>query len=71
MCIRDRDYATLEQEGMMERSHKQYLNDYFQGYAGNSTSRGELYNADPVTGDARFCGTTCLLYTSTEKRMDE
>ena len=22
------DYATLEQEGMMERSHKQYLNDY-------------------------------------------
>ena len=55
------DYATLEQEGMMERSHKQYLNDYFQGYAGNSTSRGELYNADPVTGDARFCGTTASM----------
>lgn len=54
------DYATLEQEGMMERSHKQYLNDYFQGY-GNSTSRGELYNADPVTGDARFCGTTASM----------
>ena len=45
----------------MERSHKQYLNDYFQGYAGNSTSRGELYNADPVTGDARFCGTTASM----------
>ena len=55
------DYATLEQEGMMERSHKQYLNDYFQGYAGNSTSRGELYNADPVTGDARFCGTAASM----------
>ena len=55
------DYGTLEQEGMMERSHKQYLNDYFQGYAGNSTSRGELYNADPVTGDARFCGTTASM----------
>ena len=55
------DYATLEQEGMMERSHKQYLNDYFQGYAGNSTSRGELYNADSVTGDARFCGTTASM----------
>ena len=55
------DYATLEQEGMMERSHKQYLNDYFQGYARNSTSRGELYNADPVTGDARFCGTTASM----------
>lgn len=55
------DYAELEQEGLKERSHKQYLNDYFQGYAGNSNSRGELYNADPVTGDARFCGTTASM----------
>ena len=44
-----------------EVSHKQYLNDYFQGYAGESTSRGELYNADPVTKDARFCGTTASM----------
>ena len=28
---------------------------------GNSNSRGELYNADPVTGDARFCGTTASM----------
>ena len=55
------DYHTLMQEGMGERSHKQYLNDYFQGYAGESNSRGELYNADPVTGDARFCGTTASM----------
>ena len=55
------DYATLQADGFGERSHKQYLNDYFQGYAGNSTSRGELYNADPVTGDARFCGTTASM----------
>jgi len=55
------DYGTLMTEGFGERSHKQYLNDYFQGYAGNSTSRGELYNADPVTGDARFCGTTASM----------
>ena len=55
------DYATLQTEGFGERSHKQYLNDYFQGYAGESTSRGELYNADPVTGDARFCGTTASM----------
>ena len=55
------DYATLQAEGFGERSHKQYLNDYFQGYAGDSTSRGELYNADPVTGDARFCGTTASM----------
>ncbi len=55
------DYGTLQTEGFGERSHKQYLNDYFQGYAGESTSRGELYNADPVTGDARFCGTTASM----------
>ncbi|MDE5893097.1 MAG: amylosucrase [Acetatifactor sp.] len=55
------DYASLQREGIQERSHKQYLNDYFQGYAGESSSRGELYNADPVTGDARFCGTTASM----------
>ena len=55
------DYASLQEEGMEERSHKQYLNDYFQGSAGGSNSRGELYNADPVTGDARFCATTASM----------
>ena len=55
------DYSSLAREGIRERSHKQYLNDYFQGYVGDSTSRGELYNADPVTGDARFCGTTASM----------
>ena len=55
------DYDTLKLSGMEERPHKQYLNDYFLGLAGNSNSRGQLYNADPVTGDARFCGTTASL----------
>lgn len=55
------DYGTLRMEGMEERSHKKYLNDYFQGYAGGSNSRGVLYNEDPVTGDARFCGTTASM----------
>ena len=55
------DYPTLLAEGIMERSHKDYLNNYFLGYAGDSNSRGELYNADPVTGDARFCGTTASM----------
>ena len=40
---------------------KRYLNDYFQGYAGDSNSRGELYNWDPVTQDARFCATTASM----------
>ena len=64
------DYGTLWLEGMGERSHKQYLNDYFQGYAGDSNSRGELYNADPVTGDARFCGTTASM-CGVEKAVSE
>ncbi len=55
------DYATLQQEGIEERSHKKYLNDYFQGFVGESNSRGVLYNEDPVTGDARFCGTTASM----------
>ncbi len=55
------DYDTLRLSGIEERPHKQYLNDYFLGLAGNSNSRGQLYNADPVTGDARFCGTTASL----------
>ncbi len=55
------DYPALKGEGIEERAHKKYLNDYFQGYAGDSESRGELYNADPVTGDARFCGTTASM----------
>ena len=55
------DYDTLKMAGIEERAHKQYLNDYFQGYAGESNSRGELYNADPITGDARFCGTAASM----------
>lgn len=55
------DYDTLGTWGMAERPHKQYLNDYFEGKAGGSRSRGELYNADPVTGDARFCATTASM----------
>ena len=55
------DYATLRQNGMQEAEHKQYLNDYFRGYTINSNSRGELYNEDPITRDARFCATTASM----------
>lgn len=55
------DYATLQWWGMEERSHKQYINDFFTGKAAGSYSRGELYNADPVSGDARFCGTAASM----------
>ena len=55
------DFATLKEEGIKEVAHKKYLNDYFRGYTGSSNSRGELYNEDFVTGDARFCATTASL----------
>ncbi len=56
------DYEWLCQNfGTDEVLHKRYLNDYFQGFAGNSNSRGELYNDDITSGDARLCGTTASL----------
>ena len=55
------DYPTLAAQGKGEPEHKEYLNAYFQGYAGNSNSRGELYNNDPITRDARFCATTASM----------
>ena len=55
------DYDTLAQMGILEIPHKNYLNAYFLGQQGNSNSRGELYNYDPITQDARFCGTTASL----------
>lgn len=55
------DFNTLAQQGMEEVAHKNFLNAYFQGHVEGSSSRGELYNYDPVTQDARFCGTTASL----------
>ena len=71
------DYDTLETWGMQEVPHKKYLNDYFQGKTEGSVSRGELYNEDPVTGDARFCATTASMcgiesagFEQNEEKMD-
>lgn len=55
------DYETMRPWGMKEIPHKRYLNDYFTGKIRGSVSRGELYNDDPVTQDARFCGTTASM----------
>ncbi len=55
------DYDFLSQWGISEVPHKKFLSDWFQGYAEGSVSRGELYNADPASGDARQCGTTASL----------
>ena len=55
------DYETMRPWGLKEIPHKRYLNDYFTGKIRGSVSRGELYNDDPVTQDARFCGTTASM----------
>ena len=55
------DFHTLETWGMQEVPHKKYLNDFFTGKGEGSVSRGELYNEDPATGDARFCATTASM----------
>ena len=55
------DFAFLKGQGMEEIPHKRYLNDYYTGKFPGSVSRGELYNDDPVTRDARFCGTTASM----------
>lgn len=55
------DYDWLHTQGMEQVPHKKFLNDYFIGKFEGSTSRGELYNDDPVLQDARLCGTTASL----------
>lgn len=55
------DYGTLSTWQMGEVPHKKYLNDYFTGRYPGSEGRGELYNDDPVTMDARFCGTAASM----------
>ncbi len=55
------DYVWLMQFGIGEVSHKKYLNDFLTGQYPDSFARGELYNSDPASGDARLCGTTASL----------
>ena len=65
------DYDTLKTWGMDEVPHKKYLNEFFLGHTEGSVSRGELYNDDPTTGDARFCGTTASMCGLETARTDE
>ena len=64
------DYPWLATIGMGEASHKKYLNDFFTGCVPDSFARGELYNSDPVSGDARLCGTTASLCGIEKARME-
>lgn len=42
-------------------AHKRYLYEFFEGSFPGSFARGERYNYNPVTQDARTCGTTASL----------
>ena len=56
------DYDWLGRNcGIDEKAHKRFLSEWFQGHWEGSPSRGELYNDDPASGDARQCGTTASL----------
>ncbi|HIS26777.1 MAG TPA: amylosucrase [Candidatus Pullilachnospira intestinigallinarum] len=55
------DYPWLSQFGIQEVPHKRFLSDFFTGKFPDSFARGELYNDDPSSGDARQCGTTASL----------
>jgi amylosucrase len=53
------DYGwTLGQDPVL---HKKYLYTFFEGSFPGSFARGERYNYDPKTQDARNCGTTASL----------
>ena len=64
------DYDWLEPRGFREVPHKKYLNDFLTGCYPGSFAKGELYNADPASGDARLCGTTASL-CGLEKAFEE
>ncbi len=67
------EYDWLRNQMIDEVAHKKFLNSYFTGGCFDSESRGELYNDDPTSGDARLCGTTASLcgVETALKRNDE
>lgn len=55
------DEAVEVQLGIDPQLHKEYLYRFYEGAFPGSWSAGELYNYDPVTRDARTCGTAASL----------
>ncbi len=67
------EYDWLKNQSVGEVPHKQFLSSYFTGSYYGSPARGELYNDDPASGDARLCGTTaslCGVETAVEQKDD-
>ena len=55
------DEAAERSMGIDPQLHKEYLYHFYDGSFPGSFARGEQYNYDPVTRDARSCGTTASL----------
>lgn len=55
------DEEKVRQLGFDPLEHKKFLYHFYQGNFPNSFARGELYNYDPVSQDARSCGTCASL----------
>lgn len=56
--------------GIDPLAHKKYLYEFFEGSFPGSYARGERYNYNPATQDARTCGTTASL-SGIEKGLSE
>ncbi|MDE6588745.1 MAG: alpha-glucosidase C-terminal domain-containing protein, partial [Oscillospiraceae bacterium] len=56
--------------GIDPLAHKKFLYEFYEGSFPGSYARGERYNYDPKTQDARTCGTTASL-CGIEKGLDE
>ncbi|MGN0983449.1 MAG: amylosucrase, partial [Gemmiger sp.] len=56
--------------GIDPQLHKEYLYHFYEGKLPGSWAKGELYNYDPATGDARSCGTAASL-CGVEKALEE
>ncbi len=55
------DLEAQHNMGQDPLEHKKFVYNFFSGNFPFSYSRGELYNYDPISQDARSCGTTASL----------
>lgn len=63
------DEGAIRYIGLDPQKTKEYLYNFYSGNFPDSFARGETYNFDPETLDARSCGTTASL-TGLERAMD-
>lgn len=55
------DNTDAEELGINPHDHRRFLNNFYFGNHDSSFAEGEPFQEDPVTGDARVCGTTASL----------